>query len=244
VLVKSNDAPVVNIISPRKIAAGTALSFSFIRCSADVRGTFSLAPAAGTIMPLGTQTVTVSFSPAKNIFRSVQTDLILQVVPSVPEGTLWIFNDTTDRLRPLCGHDVLTWYDPSASNWPATKISFASASSLGLPLPPGGDPQVMRFAHSLPTEGLRIELNDPANGTYRRNGWVSNYTIIFDLLYPTASRAARKPLFNANKANSNGPEALITNTVPNAVEVAGNSYGEIKPDTWHRRRPRRPAAQG
>ncbi|MGI8604906.1 MAG: glycerophosphodiester phosphodiesterase [Verrucomicrobiales bacterium] len=233
-LVKADNVPVISVAPPLKIASVTPLSSSLFQTSSDVRGSFSLSPPAGTVLPLGTHTVTVTFTPENSAFQTVSRDATLEVVALVPEGTVWTFEDPANRLRPVCGDDILAYYDPNATNWAALKISFGSAASFGLPLPEGRESQVMRFANSLLTEGFKIDFNDPPNGTFLESGKLSNYTLIFDVLYPASSHGAVKPLFNAHAGNANGAEALVSAASPNAVQVRSMSYGEVKPDTWHR----------
>jgi glycerophosphoryl diester phosphodiesterase len=158
----------------------------------------------------------------------------LLTAAAVPEGTTWTFADPADRLRPLHGDDVLTFHDPNQTGWPATNIAFGSASSFGLPLPLGGDPQVMRFTHTNATEGFTLSFNDPPNGVYQPNGWLANYTLIFDLLHPPAAAGARRPLYNTSLQNANAAEAFLTTASPAAVQSAGMSYGELRANTWHR----------
>jgi len=233
-LVKPNNVPSISIRPPLRIATTNPLSLTMFIPTSDVRGTFTLSPPVGTFLSLGTHTVTVTFTPQSAAFITINTNVTLTVVPSEPEGTIWTFTDSANRLRQLFGDDELTFYDPSATGWPATKIAFGSASSFGLPSPQGGNPQVMRFSHTLPTEGLKLDFNDPPNGVFKDNGWIANYTLVFDVLYPASSSGTRRPLYNSNLQNANEAEAFISATVPAAVEVLGRRFGEIRANTWHR----------
>ncbi len=55
--------PRVSWSTPAGIAAGTALSASQLNATASVPGTFSYAPALGTMLPAGTNTLSVVFTP-------------------------------------------------------------------------------------------------------------------------------------------------------------------------------------
>lgn len=234
ILVKADNLPVISIRPPVKIGTNDRLTVAMFNATSDVRGVFSLSPPAGTLLSVGTHTITLTFTPESSTFVSVETNVSLSVVPIVPEGTIWTFSDPADRLRQLCGDDALTFYDPNLTGWPATKIAFGSASSFGLPLPPGGNPEVMRFSHTLPTEGLKLDFNDPPNGIFKDNGWVANYTLVFDVLYPASSSGTLRPLYNSNLQNANEAEAFVSAATPAAVQVLGRSFGEIRAKTWHR----------
>ncbi len=233
-LVKSNSTPVVQLAPPLKIGANAPLSVAMFRPVTDVRGNFVLSPPAGTFLGLGSQAVTLTFTPENPVFESVTTSVVITVVSVVPEGTVWTFDDPSDRLRPLCGESVLTYYDPLGTGWAATKMSFGSASSFGLPLPMGGDPQVMRFTHTNVSEGLRLAYSDAPNGVYQPNGWLANYTILLDLFLPTVGTTSYRPLYNANIQNANSAEATITATAPGTLASLGRGFGEIRSNTWHR----------
>ena len=233
-LVKADNVPVIRVHPPLKIGTNDPLSVAMFIPMSDVRGSFSISPPAGTLLPPGTHEVSLAFTPDNALFASVTTNIPLTVVESLPEGTIWTFANPANRLRPLCGDDVLVYHDPNGTGWPATNIAFGSASSFGLPLPAGGDPQVMRFSHTNATEGFKLGFNDPPNGVYQPNGLLANYTLVFDLLYPAASGTARRPLYNASLLNANAAEASITAGSPAAVVAVGMSYGEIRANTWHR----------
>jgi glycerophosphoryl diester phosphodiesterase len=233
-LVKSSNVPVISLRPPLKIGATDPLTVALFNASSDVRGIFSLSPPAGTFLPVGTHNISVTFTPESSAFVSVNTNVPLTVVPLVPEGTIWTFSDSSDRLRPLCGDDELSFYDPNLTGWPASKIAFGSASSFGLPPLDGGDSQVMRFTHTDRTEGLKLDFNDPPNGVFAANGWVGNYTLVVDVLYPESSSGTLRPLYNSNLENANAAEAFISAANPAAVQVLGRSFGEIRANTWHR----------
>src|SRR5688572_2498469 len=164
--VKPDNVPIINVRPPLKIGTNDPLAAAMFQPTADVRGAFSFSPSPGMRLPLGTNAVEVTFTPSNNVFTTVSTNVFIVVVPFVPEGTVWTFSDAADRLRPLCGDDALTYYDTNDTGWPNTKIAFGTAASFGLPLPTGGDTEVMRFSHTLATEGFKLTFNDPPNGVY------------------------------------------------------------------------------
>ncbi len=57
-------APTVTWSAPAAITSGTALSSVQLNATANVSGTFVYTPAAGTVLPVGTQTLTATFTPS------------------------------------------------------------------------------------------------------------------------------------------------------------------------------------
>jgi hypothetical protein len=55
--------PVITWNPPASIASGTALGSAQLNATANVPGTFIYSPAAGTVLPSGTQTLAVTFTP-------------------------------------------------------------------------------------------------------------------------------------------------------------------------------------
>ncbi len=55
--------PMINWPTPASIQQGTALSSTQLNATSNVFGTFTYHPAAGTVLPAGTQNLSVSFSP-------------------------------------------------------------------------------------------------------------------------------------------------------------------------------------
>ena len=63
----SHATTIVTWSAPRRIDYGTALCSSQLNATANVPGTFSYTPAAGTILAVGTDTLTVNFTPTDTI---------------------------------------------------------------------------------------------------------------------------------------------------------------------------------
>ena len=83
-------APVVNWGNPAAVAAGTALDGTELNATANVPGTFAYTPAAGAILPVGPNTLSVVFTPtdtADYTTASAQVTLVVNqgvVVPVAP----------------------------------------------------------------------------------------------------------------------------------------------------------------
>ena len=94
--------PVITWATPGPITYGTALSSTQLNASANVGGTFTYTPAAGTVLTAGTQTLSVSFAPTDSADYTTATTTVQLVV---------------NRALP-----TITWSNPSA-------ISYGTALS-------------------------------------------------------------------------------------------------------------------
>lgn len=139
--------------------------------------------------------------------------------------TVWDFNPASP-LAASAGPGVLTYRGNTGS-----VVQTRSASQFGIPLPPGGDTGVMLVPTLSAAQGLALDHASPPNGVHLGDGWVSNYTIAFDLLIPSSSFAAARSLFNTNPNNANDGDAFITN---GRVGLNGFFNGQLAANTWHR----------
>ncbi len=77
-------APAISWNAPGSIVYGTALSAAQLNASANVAGTFSYTPAAGTVLPAGNSMLTVTFTPAdRTDYTTVSASTTLQVAQAV-----------------------------------------------------------------------------------------------------------------------------------------------------------------
>ncbi len=69
---------------PSSIVSGTALTSAQLDATASVPGTFQYVPAAGTVLPVGTSTLTVTFTPTDTVnYASAAASVALTVTPLV-----------------------------------------------------------------------------------------------------------------------------------------------------------------
>ena len=71
--------PSVSWTAPSGIVYGTALSSAQLNASATVPGTFTYTPAAGTVLPVGNNTLSVTFTPASTNYTSVSASTSITV---------------------------------------------------------------------------------------------------------------------------------------------------------------------
>ncbi len=92
----TSTTPVITWPQPATITAGTALSSAQLNATTNVPGTFTYNPAAGTVLPVGPQTLTVSFTPsdAKD-YSSASASTTLTVTSGVSgRGTTYNVNSS------------------------------------------------------------------------------------------------------------------------------------------------------
>src|SRR5262249_61397541 len=132
--------------APAPLVVGTALDATRLNASADVPGSFVYTPAAGTVPPLGLQTLRVTFTPTNSAFAPITKSVPLMVVKRKP---------------------IITWPTP-ASITPGTLLSavqlnatadvpgaFAYTPILGALLPAGpGQKLSVTFT---PTDLVNVE---------------------------------------------------------------------------------------
>ena len=80
--------PVVSWPAPSPITSGTALSASQLDATSTVLGTFVYSPAAGTILPVGTNTLTVLFTPNDATDYTTASASVSLLVNALPGFTL------------------------------------------------------------------------------------------------------------------------------------------------------------
>ena len=81
--------PTITWATPAPIVYGTALSSSQLDATAPVPGTFTYSPAAGTVLPVGQQTLNATFAPTDTVhYTTSAASVTLTVNPATPPITL------------------------------------------------------------------------------------------------------------------------------------------------------------
>ena len=159
--------------------------------------------------------------------------LFLFRTTSLCDQTTWDFEDEVDRFTPKSGSASLSYHDPGASDWGEQETSHGPASSFGLPLAMGQDMQVMSFPACTSSQGYKVETGFTPNGPYGESaGYVSNYTIVMDVLYPSQSSGIWRGLVQTDSSNSTDSDFFVN--TGNGIGISGNYRGQVQPDTWHR----------
>jgi hypothetical protein len=81
----TSNVPTITWSAPAAIPYGTALSATQLSATANVAGTFAYTPAAGTVLPKGTQTLTAIFTPTDTkIYSAATASVQLSVGQAAP----------------------------------------------------------------------------------------------------------------------------------------------------------------
>lgn len=145
----------------------------------------------------------------------------------------WNFDNPGDRfLGGGSAGATFDYYDPGGTGWGPTQTTFGKASSFGLPSLPGGDADVMSFPACTADQGYVLDHSGLPNGVFGDLGWVSNYTIVADVLYPSTSSGRFRSFFQTGPNNTDDGEIYFGEE--DGVGIAGRYTGVIQPDTWHR----------
>jgi hypothetical protein len=77
--------PTISWATPASIVSGTALSSTQLDATANVPGTFSYSPAAGTVLTTGTHALTATFTPTDSVdYLSAQASVTINVAQATP----------------------------------------------------------------------------------------------------------------------------------------------------------------
>ena len=132
-LVVNQAMPTVNCPTPAPITAGTALSGTQLDCTASVPGTFvyTLAgnvPALGAVPPVGTDTITVTFTPTDSTdYASVTTSMSIVVNPAAPQINAFTIGGGQYAVEDNYSNTFLPWV--------VTGVGFASGDNFSLAYP-------------------------------------------------------------------------------------------------------------
>ena len=83
----SESTPTITWNTPAAIQYGTALSNLQLNATASVPGSFAYAPAAGTVLPVGSNTLTATFTPSNTAAYSVVTSTVQLTVTAASVST-------------------------------------------------------------------------------------------------------------------------------------------------------------
>jgi hypothetical protein len=88
-LIVNKANPTVTWATPAGIAQGTPLSATQLDATASVPGAFTYTPPAGTVLPTGTTTLSVLFTPTDTVDYSTATKTVSQVVGKSTPTVTW-----------------------------------------------------------------------------------------------------------------------------------------------------------
>ncbi len=114
----------------------------------------------------------------------------------------------------------------------ATATAFGTTASLGIPDINGTSAIVMRFPAA--TNGMGYQMPTPPNPN-GGGSLVNQWTLIMDVLYPSASDAMIRPIIDSDgSALVEGPDLIVSASDGIGSPPSGIYPGSISPDTWYR----------
>lgn len=94
----------------------------------------------------------------------------------------------------------------------------------------GGQPaNIMQFPAATATQGYVMTHGIAPNGG---GGWVNQYTLIMDIMFPSASSGVWRGLFQTSQGNVNDGDLFVNPS--NGIGISSVYHGTLQPDTWHR----------
>ncbi len=151
-----------------------------------------------------------------------------------PTPTVWNFHDPSNPFKPTNGRGCFGFCDPVGIKWRPARTTFGRASDFGLPPLPGGEARVMKFPATRPEEGYLLTHGAPPNGVFADKGFVSNYTLVMDILWPKKSQRKYRALYQTDIDNEDDAEMYIGDSDWGGVGINGNYAGKISVNRWHR----------
>lgn len=179
---------------------------------------------------------------AGNILQASALALVLSSCAHLPPAryappagpTVWNFSFKEAPFSPSSGNASLSYRDPAGTGWGPRETVFGTASALGLPPVNGRDAHVMAFPAARPDQGYTLTHNAPPNGVYVREGAVSNYTLVMDVLFPPGGPESYRALYQTSPGNSNDAEMFSANRKGGGLGVGGIYGGAAGDGAWHR----------
>ena len=129
----------------------------------------------------------------------------------------WDFNNS--NLVATVGTDLAYYGDDVTSN--ATTFTTASIG--------GKTAIVMGFPAAANTQGYIMTHGIAPNGG---GAFVNQYTLLMDIMFPTASSGVFRGLWQTSTGNANDADLFVNGA--NGIGISGSYSGTILPDTWHR----------
>lgn len=149
------------------------------------------------------------------------------------DTTVWNFNDPANPFKSDRGVATLAYRDPSATGWGPTRTAFVLTGTGGLPNLPNGSSTAMAFPKTAPGEGYAVKHNFAANGAFKASGLVSNYTVVMDVLWPSASDGVWRALLQTSATNGDDADWFVRNAASGGIGIS-QYFGSLVPNTWYR----------
>ncbi len=156
----SKASSVITWANPAAITYGTALGATQLNATANVAGTFVYSPAAGTVLPVGTQTLSVTFTPTDATDYTNASATVLLVVGKATPVIAWATPAPIAHGTPLSSTQL-----NATANTPGT---FAYTPAAGRILPAGTQALTVNFRptdmvdYTLASQQVTLLVTQPA----------------------------------------------------------------------------------
>jgi hypothetical protein len=198
--------PAITWAPPAPITYGSALSATQLNATANIPGTFVYAPAAGTVLPAGSQSLSVTFTPTDTTNYTTATGNVTLTVNKAPPVITWV------TPAPITYGSALSATQLTATtNIPGT---FAYAPAAGTVLPAGNQTLTVTFA---PTDAANYTTAN-GNATQTVNKAVPAVTWVTPVPITFGSALSGTEL----NATANIPGTFVYAPVAGTVLPAGN----------------------
>jgi hypothetical protein len=202
--------PAITWGTPADINVGAALTATQLNATANVAGTFAYAPAAGTVLPAGSQTLSVTFTPADTANYATATRSVTIKVRGVPSITV---NTTSVTV----GATVTA----TVENGPANNGDWVGLYAVG-----GSaylDWRYLNGAQMVPTTGLADAIV-PFAMPLTPGAYALKFFSGSTLLATSATITVTGPTLTLNTSSVTGG-GIVTATVSNTPGNAGDWLG-------------------
>jgi hypothetical protein len=169
ILTITASAPILSWATPATITYGTPLSSTQLNAtSGGIAGTFAYTPAAGTVLPAGTQTLSVTFTPTDSSDYSTQTATVTLVVNKAP---LSVTPNNASRT-----------YGTSNPAFTGSIVGLVNGDTITATYASGSTTPTVVGVYSTGVNAIAATLSDPGNK-------LSNYTLTQNLGTLTITQA-------------------------------------------------------
>jgi hypothetical protein len=170
--------PAITWAAPAAITYGTALSSTQLDASSTIPGTFVYSPVAGTVLAVGSQTLSVTFTPTDTTDYTTATQTVILTVNSTSSFVQEAASTTSGSANSLtlsfaantfAGDLILVGFDFSAGTTPSsvTDSQGNTFTPVGTQLPsPAGAQSVVYYAKNIKGGADTVTVTISANATF------------------------------------------------------------------------------
>ena len=184
-------APQINWATPLPIVYGTALSATQLDATSSVAGSFTYSPGAGTVLTVGQQTLTATFTPTDTTdYTTTTATVTLNVIPATPVVTL------TSSANPVFMTYAVSFTAslPSyASTQTGTMTFYDGSTQIGTATVSGGSATFMTTALAAGVHSITAAYSGDSNYGPGTSSAVAETIQDFTLAFAGGSGSATAP---------------------------------------------------